>query len=140
MRTTLVLSMMAAAAAMTMSACDSGPRAPAGARPDPVTAGAYPNITVDGSLAKFIAVDYDSIVYQATTAERPMFVQVPARSQADNEYSIQYNFEFYSADKVKVGETGYKTITIPSRRQVQLTGNAITSRATLWRLDIRSAR
>ncbi|MBY0310550.1 MAG: hypothetical protein K2W85_00620 [Phycisphaerales bacterium] len=126
--------------ALGFAGCDSGPRGPAGARPDPIVSAAYPNITVDGSLAKFIAVDYDAIVFQAPTTDRPLFVQVPARSQADNEYSVQYNFEFFSADRVKVGETGYKTITIPSRRQVQLTGNAITSKATLWRLDIRSAR
>ncbi len=136
-----LLTMLALAGATIVCAgCDSGPRGPAGARPDPIVAAAYPNITVDGSLAKFIAVDYDSIVFQAPTADRPLFVQVPARSQADNEYTVQYNFEFFSADRVKVGETGYKTMTIPSRRQVQLTGNAITSKAVMWRLDIRSAR
>lgn len=123
-----------------ITGCDSGPRPPAGIGQDPVTAAVYPNITVDGELQRFIKVDYDRIVYQAPTGERPIFVQVPARSQADNEFAIQYNFEFFSADGLKVGETGYKTAVFPSRRQQLLTGNAITSRATAWRLDVRSAR
>ncbi len=123
-----------------LAGCDTGPRPPAGAFQDPVLASNYPNVTVDPGLQKFLVVDYSLIVAQPATEQRPLFVQVPARSQADNEFAIQYNFEFYGSDNRKLGETGYKTAVIPSRRQIMLSGNAITEKAAAWRLDVRSAR
>ncbi|MBA4028370.1 MAG: hypothetical protein C0475_04440 [Planctomyces sp.] len=133
----LAAGLLAAGAA---PACDSGPRPPAGVVQDPIVQPQYPNITIDGALQRFLAVDYTQIVYRKPTETTPVFVQVPARSQADNEFAVQYNFEFFDETGRKVGQTGYKLETLPSRRQVFMTGNAITQAAVAWRLDIRSAR
>lgn len=136
-RSLLAAGLIAAGAA---PGCDTGPRPPAGVVQDPIVQAQYPNITIDGALQRFLAVDYTQIVYRKPTETTPVFVQVPARSQADNEFAVQYNFEFFDESGRKVGQTGYKLETIPSRRQVFMTGNAITQEAVAWRLDIRSAR
>lgn len=122
-----------------MSACDSGPRPPAGVGQDPV-AGAYPRITIDGGLARFLVADYPAVVTRPATEDKPLWVQVPVRSQADNEFIIQYNFTWLDAQGVKVGESGWRTENMPSRRQMMLSANAMTKQAVEWRLDVRSAR
>ena len=123
--------------ALALGGCNSA-RPPSSAHQDPVQP--YPNVTVDPSLEKYLAVDYGLIVAQPPTPDRPMFVQVPVRSQADNQFAIQYNFEFFGADNRRLGETGWKFDVLPARRQRMLTGNPITDKAVAWRLDIRSAR
>lgn len=123
-----------------LAGCDTGPRPPAGVGQEPVGVDQMPIATIDPALQKFLVIDYGRVVFSAPTAERGLFVQVPARSQADNEFAAQYNFEFFGADGVKVGETGFKTVVFPSRRSQLLSGQATTSNAVAWRLDIRSAR
>lgn len=120
--------------------CDTGPRPPAGALQDPVLVGQYPNITLDGSLQKFLVVEYNAIVVQPPGPDRTLFLQVPLRNQADNEVAVQYEFVFFAQDGREVGRTNYMTAVLPSRRQVMLSGNAIVREAIAWRLDIRSAR
>lgn len=131
------LVVVVAASALSV-ACQSGVRPPYSASQDDALP--YPNITVDPGLQRFLVVDYPAIVEQPATVGRPLTIQVPLRSQADNEFDVQYNFEFFAADMTRVGETGWKRETLPSRRQKMLSGNAITPRATSWRLDVRLAR
>lgn len=131
---------LAAAGLVALAVGCSGPRPPAGAVADPVMQTAYPAITVDGSIQNFVAVDYTKIIADQATEDRPLSVQVPLRSQADNEMTVQYQFTWFDGQGRQVGETGWRTATLPSRRQMQLQGNAITRSASQWRLDVRSAR
>lgn len=134
---TLTFALGLAGIGVAGSGCDTGARPAAGVGQDPV---AYPNITTDGALQKFLKVDYTMIVFTPPAADRPLFVQVPVRNQADNEVALQYNFTFFAADGRQVGESGYRLAVLNGRRQEMLSANAITREATAWRLDIRSAR
>ncbi len=136
-------SMMAVATASAIlgaSAGCSGPRPPAGAMPDPVTQNIYPAITVDGALQNFVAVDYPRIIADQPMADSPLNVRVPLRSQSDTDMTVQTQFTWYDAQGRQVGESGWRTVTLPSRRQVQLGAHAIVKEATQWRLDVRAAR
>lgn len=130
------------AALLAMSACENqGPRPPAGAQPDVVAqGGAYPKITLDGSLAQYMVIDYTRIIVDAPGGTQALAVQTPARSQADNDMTIQYNYTWFDTAGHTVGETGWRTVTLPSRRQMMLSGTSTTAAAVDWRMDIRSAR
>lgn len=138
--TTMLATTMLAATSLALSACDTGPRPTPGVLQEPVPSANQPNITIDGSLQKFLVADYGLIVFKPASADSTLFVQVPVRSQADNQFSIQYNFTFFAADGRQVGETGHRLAVLDSRRQIMLSSNAIVREAVAYRLDIRSAR
>ncbi|MGD9691139.1 MAG: DUF1425 domain-containing protein [Phycisphaerales bacterium] len=122
-----------------LAGCNTGTRPPAGVGGDPVGPN-YPRVTIDGPLQQYLVIDYPAVVARPPTESQPLAIQVPARSQADNEFSIQYNFTWFDANGIQVGESGWRTSVLPSRRQMMLSGNALSRNAVNWRLDIRSAR
>lgn len=133
------LAVLALTTAALGTGCNTGPRPPAAVGNDPIS-GNYPKITIDGGLRQYFVAEYASIVVRQPSADRPLSVQVPGRSQADNEFIIQYNFTWFDAEGGKVGESGWRTENVPSRRQVMLSANAMMRSAVDWRLDVRSAR
>lgn len=122
------------------AACDTGPRPPAGVGLDPVRASQYPAITIDGPLQKFVVADYDKLYANPPGPDRTLFIQVPLRNQADNDVALQYNVTWFATDGKVLGETGFQTVELPSRRQIVVSANATSREATGWRMDVRSAR
>jgi uncharacterized protein YcfL len=122
-----------------LGGCDTT-RPPAAGLPDPVAGNLYPKITLDGNLQQFMAIDYTRVVVTQPTADTAIAVQVPARSQADNDMNIQFQYTWLDAAGRQVGLSGWRTVTLPNRRQQMLAANALTREAVDWQLDIRVAR
>jgi uncharacterized protein YcfL len=113
---------------------------PFGARADGIAPEAYPGIAVEQPLQKFVVVDYPSVIVDRATAERPMRVQVPLRSTAYEQMSVQHNFTWYDAGGRQVGESGWRFVSLEPGLQTMLDGSARKLEAEKFRLEIRSAR
>lgn len=106
---------------------------------DPLPAQYYPAITLEPALAGALVVDPGRIVTDNPTMTTPLSVQVPIRSMADRMIKVQYEFQWFDAQGREVGRSGFKQEQFPARQQVMLAGNALSSAATGWRLEIRRA-
>jgi hypothetical protein len=115
--------------------CDTT-KAPYAGSPDAITRATYPDVTVDGSLEGTTAIDYPSIVFTPTSADRPASVSVPMRSRADWDQIVMYQFRWFDAQGRQVGESQWRKEVLPARRNAMLKANALTSTAIAWRLDV----
>ncbi len=114
--------------------CDTT-AAPFGGRRDPVMN--YPKISTTGSLANLIAFTEPTVT--PATETTPLHVVTPCRSTQDGITRVQYQYEWFDANGRPLDPSGWKYIVIPARTQVFLEGNALTSKATDWRLTVRPA-
>jgi uncharacterized protein YcfL len=121
------------------SACDKV-KAPPMAMQDPLPSPEYPQVVLEVGIEKALVVDYGQIAESAATASSPLTVATPVRSKTDLEMRIQYEYVWYDDRKVEIGRSGPRFQILEPRRQVQLQANALTARATGWRLEIRAAR
>lgn len=122
-----------------LSACQTN--TPYGAQPDNVAHGSYPRIVVEAPLNQFIGVDYNGIVVDQATPERPLAITVPVRSLApERRMNVQYQFTWLDADGRQIGQGGWRYIVMEPRSQERFMGNAMDNRASDYRLEIRSAR
>lgn len=119
-----------------LAGCDTV-RAPFSPPQDALPAEAYPAITLEPRLQSAFVVDATRIVVDPSTGDRPMAVQVPIRSLGDRMIKVQYEFQWFDAGGREVGRSGMRAEQFPARQQVNLKGNALTSQATGWRLEIR---
>jgi uncharacterized protein YcfL len=115
-------------------------KGPPGAQQDPFPGANYPRVAVEGQMQKWVAADYERVIVTDPTPDSPLRVDVPLRSLADLEMYAQYQFQWFDAQGRKVGESGWKSVTLEPRLQSILSANATTSKATDWRLELRSAR
>lgn len=120
-----------------LSGCQDTVRAPYTPAVDPLPTAYYPAITLEPALQGALVIDPNRIVTDNPTAETPLRVQVPLRSMADRMIKVQYEFQWFDAQGREVGRTGMKSEQFPARQQVMLTGNAMRSDATGWRLEVR---
>lgn len=113
-----------------------GPFTPRG---DVMNSTNYPKVTIDASLANWVAVS-------EPTVERGnvMKVSLPVRLLSDpgQETNIQYRFLFFTANgaPARGGDMSYRFMHLPSRDQVYLTGNSLDGDAADWRCEMRLAR
>lgn len=121
-----------------LSACAPNPKAPASAGADLLSVDAYPKITVDPPLNKYI-VTRGPIVDASRSILR---VVVPVRATTNStEPNVQYRFLFYDDNGIELRQqTGWRMVQLPVRTEVQLTGTALDNTATDWRLEIRPGR
>jgi uncharacterized protein YcfL len=120
--------------------CADPVKAPYAARPDTIGAAAYPQIAIDASAEPYVGVTYQRIVVDAPTGDKPLAVRVPVRSIADVRFAIQYEWRWFDAQGREVGRSGTQFQNMDPRMEQQLAGNALTSSATNWRLEIRVTR
>jgi len=113
-------------------------KAPGTPRPDPL-AGAQPKQIALSGLEE-VLVSGEPIV-EPSTAERPMRVNVPVRSVADERLAVQYQFIFHD-ERGRPLDTnfGWKYRVLEPRLATSLEGQALNRNAADWRLVIRSAR
>lgn len=129
------------ASALVLSGCQQDQmKAPPGAQQDPFPGANYPRVAVEGQMQKWVAADYERVNVTDPTPDTPLRVDVPLRSLADLVMYAQYQFQWFDAQGRKVGESGWKAVTLEPRLQSILSANATTSKATDWRLEVRSAR
>lgn len=122
-----------------LGACQTN--TPFGAQPDNVPHGSYPRIVVEAPLNQFVAVDYNGIVVDQATTERPLAITVPVRSLSpERRMNVQYQFTWLDRDGRQIGQGGWRYIVMEPRSQDRFTGNAMDNRASDYRLEIRSAR
>ncbi|GEM_PF-850649 len=126
----------AVAASFFLSGCDTV-RAPGSATPDPLPNVAYPKIEAAEGLGEYLS--YGDV---KVTSQSPLTVQVPIRARTESEdLRVQYRFIF--ADQfgtVLNPDAAWTWRKLASRRQDFLSGNAMSSKATDWRLQIRPSR
>ncbi len=110
-------------------------------QPDNVPTGQYPRVVVEAPLNQFVGVDYNSIVIDPASSDRPMAVTVPVRSLApDRRMNVQYQFTWLDGSGRQVGQSGWRYIVMEPRAQDRFTSNSLDNRASDYRLEIRSAR
>jgi uncharacterized protein YcfL len=115
--------------------------APFAGQPDNVPTGQYPRVVVEAPLNQFVGVDYNSVVVDQPTSDRPLAVTVPVRSLApERRMNVQYQFTWLDRDGRQVGQSGWRYIVMEPRTQDRFSANAMDTRATDYRLEIRSAR
>ena len=132
-----ILALTTAALVLTAGGCQDTVKAPFTPGVDPLPTPYYPAITLEPALNGALVVDPSRIVTDLPTPETPLRVQVPLRSMADRMIKVQYEFQWFDAQGREVGRTGFKSEQFPARQQVMLTGNAMRSDATGWRLEVR---
>ena len=123
-----------------LGACQPTPKAPPGGAQDPVSADRYPGVAVETPLQQFLVIDYNSTVVDRATPDKPMFVQIPARSSASTAMLVQYQYTWFDPGRRELGRTGWRMTSVDPGLQVMLGANAIDPAATQWRLEVRSAR
>lgn len=123
-----------------LAACKTKPVGPSPARGDTTPAGQYPAVSVEPKLSDFLVVQYDGIDKDGPTNEQPLTVQVPVRSEAREQFLIQYRFTWYDEEDFKVGATGWKMLAMEPGMRRDLKANATGMEATQWSLEIRSSR
>ena len=130
------------AVAVVLPACSTtrNDNLPPGATKDPVRASEYPFITVERPLQSFVAVDYDSILVDRSDGRTPMRVEVPVRSTAYEQMSVQHRFQWYDADGRHLKDDGWKFGSLEPGTQSIFKSNAVSLDAAQYRLEIRSAR
>lgn len=123
-------------ASLFVTGCDTV-RAPGSATPDPLPNVAYPKIEAAEGLGEYLSYGDVKI-----TSQSPLTVQVPIRARTESEdLRVQYRFIF--ADQfgtVLNPDAAWTWRKLASRRQDFLSGNAMSSKATDWRLQIRPSR
>ncbi len=130
---------LAVATILFGAACDRV-KAPPMAMQDPLPGEAYPAVVLEGGIERSLVVDYDKIVSVAATSSTPLTVAVPIRSKADVQMRIQYEFRWFDEKHMEIGTSGLKFAVVEARRQIQLQGNSLTSKAKGWRVEVRAAR
>ncbi|HYF14402.1 MAG TPA: DUF1425 domain-containing protein [Phycisphaerales bacterium] len=131
-------SAIAIGAAALLGACQTAryPGTPVG---DPIPQNAYPKVTVEGPLARFIAVNTPTV--EKTDVLK---VTVPVRllSNPGNPSNIQYRFLFFTSSGAvaRGGEMNWRFLNLPPQDQRFLSGNSLDADAVDWRCEIRIAR
>lgn len=115
-------------------------KAPPIGRQDSFPGQDYPHVAIEQPLNQYLVADYERIVVDEASQDRPMRVQVPVRSTSDSSMYVQYQFSWYDAQHRFVRDSGWKSVNIDPRLQVQLAANALDSKCADWRLEVRSAR
>ncbi len=123
-------------ASLPLTGCDTV-RAPGSATPDPLPNVAYPKIEAAEGLGEYLS--YGDV---KVTSQKPLTVQVPIRPRTESEdLRVQYRFIFLDQFGVALNpDAAWTWRKLASRRQDFLSGNAMTSKATDWRLEIRPSR
>lgn len=135
----LILSVLAAVLlGAIVSACESPSKPPRAGRSDPLMTENYPRIVAEQGLDKYL---YFSAPTTIRTAGQPLSVSVPVRLGRDDEFNVQYRFEFFdAAGQPLQTEPQWKYERLPARTQVFLEGAALDNTAQSWRLIVRPAR
>jgi uncharacterized protein YcfL len=126
-------------AGMPLSACQSSDKPPPGAMADPTLIENYPTVVALDGLQPYIGV---AAPVEDRTPGQPISIQVPVRAMTNGaELNVQYRFYWLNDQQVPVQEEGeWRYMRMPARAQVFMSGNALDTRATRWRLEIRPAR
>lgn len=136
----LVLALSLASGLSLLGGCDTV-RAPSGPKLDQLQASLYPKVSVeDPALAKVLAINPDKVMVEQGDSSRPMDVTVSLRSLADNAMNLQYKFQWFDAQGRQLEEDRWRDLRLPARIEEQVRSNPITTRASDWRLQVRSAR
>ncbi|MBX3360554.1 MAG: DUF1425 domain-containing protein [Phycisphaeraceae bacterium] len=125
--------------ALSLVSCKTSDKPPPGAMADPVLIENYPSVVALEGLQPYIGV---SAPVETRTPGQPLAVQVPVRALTNGaELNVQYRFFWLNDQQVPVQEDGeWRYMRMPARSQVFMSGNALDTRATRWRLEIRPAR
>ncbi len=124
---------------VSATACDPQRQTP-GAREDPQPTAAYPVVSVEAALRRYIGVDSERVMVDGATDSQPMKVTVPVRSLADNQMAIQFEFSWFDEGGREIGRSGWQFVLLEPRIQRHFSANSVTTRARGWRMEIRSAR
>jgi uncharacterized protein YcfL len=131
---------LALAGVFALAGCDTV-RAPNSPRIDQLPTSQYPKVTIESrELADVLAVNPGAVTVTQGDASRPMDVSVGLRSLADNSMNVQYRFQWFDESGRMVEEEQFKQFLIPPRTEQRLRSNPMTTKATDWRLQVRSAR
>lgn len=135
------LTVVAAAGALAsglLSGCNDPVKAPYGGKQDPLPAGQYPKITVEGPLQPFLAFEAPKVSRDSGVLK----VVTPVRLQSDGQESnVQYRYIFLDAGGLPMrAQPDWRYLRLPSRQQVFLEGNALDTGASDWRLEVRPSR
>lgn len=139
MRAATMLAMMVAAAGSVGLGCASKDTVRAPGQPGVETLENYPQIVTMDGLGRWL-------VAEPAIVERPaggvLRVTQPIRSITDYEHlRVQYRFAYLDGmGRPMRAPEEWRYIVIPARTQVMLDGNALSTEAEDWRLEIRSAR
>lgn len=133
---------LAAAAGLTavgfIAGCNDPVKAPYGGKQDPLPAGQYPKITVEGPLQPFLAFENPKVSRDSGVLK----VVTPVRLQSDGQESnVQFRYIFLDAGGMPMrAQPDWRYVRLPSRQQVFLEGNALDAGASDWRLEVRPSR
>jgi len=130
-----------------LAGCRSDPTQPPGlAVSDPLPGGDYPNIALDTSLDRFIAVDAPIVTRgedagMTPTRDALLHVTTPVRAlTGGRDIRVQWRYSWFDGLGRRVGEPGdWRYTKLSGNQREELEGNAMDSRATNWRLEIRPA-
>lgn len=137
--TTLPIAAILIAAASVIGCKSSSDKPPPGAMADPTLIENYPTVVALEGLQPYIGV---SAPVEDRTPGQPLSIQVPVRALTNGaELNVQYRFYWLNEQQIPTQEEGeWRYMRMPARAQVFMSGNALDSRATRWRLEIRPAR
>ena len=125
-------------ATLLLTGCYDPVKAPDPGLRDPLVIQAYPKITVDRGLSRFLGFS-DPIV--EATPDKPLNVTVPVRLLEDYAVNVQYRFIFVDNKGRPIQpEMGFQYIRMPARVQVFFKGAALDTNAVDWFLQVRSAQ
>lgn len=125
---------------LAVAGCNDPQKKTPGMREDPQASAAYPVVSVEAGLKRYLGVDSERVVVDPADESRPMKVTVPVRSLADNQMSVQYEFTWFDEAGRELGRSGWQFLALEPRVQRSFSANSLTTRAKGWRLEVRSAR
>ncbi|QOI99770.1 MAG: YcfL family protein [Phycisphaeraceae bacterium] len=127
----------AVGAAWLASTGGCGTPGPIPAGGDPVAPNNYPRVEVDAGLGGFVVAGRAIVRREGGV----LSVWVPVRNTDVKDLNVQYLFTFFDKDGAELREqSGWRFTVLPSRTEVQLQGNAMSTTAEDWRLKIRVGR
>lgn len=110
--------------------------APNTAAPDPLPAGAYPQVVLHDGLEQSLVKEQPQV--RRATDSVPMKVKVPLRSVIDSGTTVEYRFVFRDAmgDDTTTNPIR-RTLTFPPRTRRFVEATAISLKAVQWELEVR---
>lgn len=110
--------------------------APNTAAPDPLPAGAYPQIVLLDGLEQSLVKEQPQVRF--ATDRVPMKAKVPLRSVVDHGTTIEYRFIFRDVNEDDTTTNPIRrTMTFPPRTRRFVEATAISLKAVSWELEIR---
>ncbi|MCE9591119.1 MAG: DUF1425 domain-containing protein [Planctomycetes bacterium] len=135
-RLCITLALLSSLFVFAAAGCDMPPGA---GRADPILRENYPRIVALEDLDHILAFSPADV--RGGDGSVPLSVSVPARVKSNDDYEVQYRFEFFDKGGRPIRPNmEWRYLKMPARAQVFMEGAAVDTNAADWRLLVRPSK